>query len=1032
MSVVERERTPVALDGARRTLRALRLGAGYAALTGGGVLVGWLTHVPRLTDWLGSGVSALPTTAISAIGAGLALLLLPALLWFTAKAVRTHERTLRKSEADFRRQSVELQTFQDRYRMLFESLDEGFCTIRVLFDDAMKPIDYEFLEVNEAFTKQTGLASAKGRRVRELIPAHEQHWFDVYGRVAITGEAVRFESHAASLQRWFDVYAFRAGPGPSTVAVIFNDITARKRTEALLSCQKEALELVASGLPLVEVLDHLARTLEEQSRGVAKVAIRVLNAAGTSFRHNAGRPLETLHGSGGIAIDEDRDPCSRAVRTRAPVTVDDPDAWNAWPRVAAVAAAQGIRSCIVTPILGSDQRVRGAFAIYYAEENGARNQDRQSIEVVARTAALAIERAGADAAMRESEQRFRAMIDALPAAIYTTDAQGRLLSYNPAAVELSGRTPDLGSDRWCVTWKLFHPDGTPMPHDECPMAVALREGRPVLGAEAMAERPDGTRIWFQPYPTPFFDDEGNVAGGINMLVDITERKFAESATARLAAIVESSDDAIVSKSLDGVIRSWNKGAEKILGYTADEAIGKHISLIIPADRLAEEDYVLARLRRGEKIDHFETERQTKDGRLVSLSLTVSPLRDSKGRVVGASKVARDVTERKRTEAALAAHQKELEHRVGQVTRHLREALERQHANERLAALGTLASGLGHDIANMVLPMRARLEPLALDCTSKESRGDIEAIGQALTHLTNLSAGLRLMALDPGRHHASSETLDLRQWAREAAPVFGGILPRSVKVEWNIPERLGARIARHCLMQAVFNLVQNAGEALAARGEGEIKIAASALTDAPGDPAIQLTVEDNGPGMSPEVVARCFEPYFSTKGRAIATGMGLPLVRGLVQAAGGDVAIESSLGRGAKFTLTLPAGATNGCEEARERHRTAALTIGHARTLAVVRMMLDSMEVQSAAFDASAAVPPSADLWIAEGAPSEMVREFLGGAPHRSVLMLASPELEDPTPKISGRILRLIAPPAPTALKAALASALAPQEKRTNR
>lgn len=120
-----------------------------------------------------------------------------------------------------------------------------------------------------------------------------------------------------------------------------------------------------------------------------------------------------------------------------------------------------------------------------------------------------------------------ALIDALPAAVYMTDASGRITHFNQACVAFSGRTPQLGSDEWCVTWKLYYPDGTPMPHSECPMAIALREGREVRGAEAIAERPDGKRVWFEPYPTPLFDGSGNVIGGINMLVDITERKHAD-------------------------------------------------------------------------------------------------------------------------------------------------------------------------------------------------------------------------------------------------------------------------------------------------------------------------------------------------------------------------------------------------------------------------------------------------------------------------------------------------------------------------
>jgi PAS domain S-box-containing protein len=176
------------------------------------------------------------------------------------------------------------------------------------------------------------------------------------------------------------------------------------------------------------------------------------------------------------------------------------------------------------------------------------------------------ERKQAEEALRESERRFHEMIDALPAAIYTTDAEGRLTHFNPAAVELSGRTPELGTDYWCVTWKLYYPDGTPMPHDECPMAIALKEGRAVRGSEAIAERPDGQRIWFEPYPTPLRDSEGRVVGGINMLVDITERKQAEQALIENArqqeALYQLADQLHRTKSLEEV---YNAALQAIVG-----------------------------------------------------------------------------------------------------------------------------------------------------------------------------------------------------------------------------------------------------------------------------------------------------------------------------------------------------------------------------------------------------------------------------------------------------------------------------------
>jgi PAS domain S-box-containing protein len=138
------------------------------------------------------------------------------------------------------------------------------------------------------------------------------------------------------------------------------------------------------------------------------------------------------------------------------------------------------------------------------------------------------ERKEAEARLRESEQQLKDLLAAIPAAIYTTDAQGRVTYFNDKAVELAGRVPVIGSDEWCVTWKLFWPDGTPLPHDQCPMAIALKEGRAIRDAEAIAERPDGTRVPFIPYPTPLRDARGRITGAINMLVDISERKQAET------------------------------------------------------------------------------------------------------------------------------------------------------------------------------------------------------------------------------------------------------------------------------------------------------------------------------------------------------------------------------------------------------------------------------------------------------------------------------------------------------------------------
>lgn len=261
------------------------------------------------------------------------------------------------------------------------------------------------------------------------------------------------------------------------------------------------------------------------------------------------------------------------------------------------------------------------------------------------------------------ERRALELLEELPVAVYTTDADGRVTFCNPATIALWGSAPDPVEERWCMSWRLRWPDGRPMDYADSPMAHALEDGRAHKGVEILAERPDGSFTPLLAYPTPIRDDTGHLLGTVNTLVDVTERERGGDYSRRLAAIVEFSDDAIISKDLDGIITSWNGGAERLFGYKTDEVIGEPITVIIPPDRLDEEPQILERLRRGERVDHFETLRQRKDGSLVEISLTVSPVRDARGRIIGASKIARDITERRRMLEQQKLHIREMHHRV---------------------------------------------------------------------------------------------------------------------------------------------------------------------------------------------------------------------------------------------------------------------------------------------------------------------------------------------------------------------------------
>lgn len=255
------------------------------------------------------------------------------------------------------------------------------------------------------------------------------------------------------------------------------------------------------------------------------------------------------------------------------------------------------------------------------------------------------------------------LLDLLPAAIYRTDAQGVITYFNPAAARLWGAEPQLGVSEFCGPWKLFWPDGRFLRHDECPMALALRDGKPHHGMEAAAVRSDGSRVEFMAYPTPIFARTGELIGAVNMLVDITNKRRDEIDQERLAAIVNGSDDAIISKNLSGTITSWNPGAVKVFGYEAAEAIGQSITILIPEEQLDEEPRILAQIRQGNHVDHYETIRRRKDGTLINISLTVSPIRAADGRIIGASKIARDITEGKRQQQQQLLLVREMRHRI---------------------------------------------------------------------------------------------------------------------------------------------------------------------------------------------------------------------------------------------------------------------------------------------------------------------------------------------------------------------------------
>ena len=490
---------------------------------------------------------------------------------------------------------------------------------------------------------------------------------------------------------------------------------------------------------------------------------------------------------------------------------------------------------------------------------------------------------------RASEQRelLQVTLQSIGDAVITTDTAGRITSLNPVAEELTGWTSKeaIGRPLDQVFRIVNEASREPV---ESPAAKVLREGIVVgLANHSILIRRNGTERAIDDSAAPIRDAGGHVSGCILTFRDVTLARRLERdrdvqlQTARLlASIVESSDDAIISKTLDGTIQSWNAGAERVFGHRAESAVGRHISLVIPPERLGEEDEIVASLSAGRPIEHFETERLRADGTRIFVSLTISPLRDDQGKVIGASKIVRDITERKRIEAELAEANRRKDEFLSLLAHELRNPLAPISNAVHVLRLGegnpsaVLATG---GLLERQVRQLSRLVDDLLD-VSRISRGTIELRKEHV-------------ALEPVVQQAVEAS---RTWCEALNHELAVVLP---------PESLFVHADPVRLVQVIGNLLNNACK-FTDRG-GRIRL--EVLRD--GDQAV-LRVRDNGIGLTREEQDRIFEMFTqvdTTLERSReGLGIGLTLVKNLVEQQGGTVGVASEgYGRGSEFVIRLP-------------------------------------------------------------------------------------------------------------------------------
>ncbi len=454
-------------------------------------------------------------------------------------------------------------------------------------------------------------------------------------------------------------------------------------------------------------------------------------------------------------------------------------------------------------------------------------------------------------------------------------ADGTILWANQAELDLLGYSRDEYIGRHVAD---FHAD----PEVIADILQRLARNQDLHGYEARLRCRDGSLRHVRIHSN-VFRENGKFVHTRCVTIDVTDAKAADEARRLLAAIVESCDDAIASKDLNGIVTTWNAAAERIFGYPADEIVGKSIKLIIPPELYCDEDRILEKIRRGERVDHFETVRLTKSGERIHISLTVSPVRDGSGKIIGAAKIARDITERKRAQTALL------------------EA-------EKLAATGRMAVTIAHEINNPLEAITNLLFLLRPHAQTEEARRYLamaESELDRVAHITRQTLGFY-------REMAAPDVVSLPEVIDSVLTIFTRKIARKRVAIVRLDQPCSVRAVKGELRQLFSNIVDNAIDAVPASGRIEISMALHGSE-------VIVSIADNGPGICPDHLSRVFEPFFTTK-QHFGTGLGLWVAQQIAAKHGGTISARSSTdpaSHGTTFQVTLAACAAEQSASAAE-------------------------------------------------------------------------------------------------------------------
>ena len=763
------------------------------------------------------------------------------------------------------RSTALLRASEARYRSLFNSLDTGFCVIEVLFDGAGTAIDYRFIEVNPGFERQTGMKDATGRRMREFVPDHEEQWFSMYGRVALTGEPARFEIPALALEaRWFDGYAYRVDdPSERHVAILFNDVTDRRAVETARRENEEQLRLAI-----------LAADLGTWSLDLSTGTYARSERHDRMFGHSQTQPTWDIDIAERHVIEEDR-PAFREAFAQAQVTG---------------------KMSVEVRVQGADGLVR-----WIAPMGQTYHDDEGRPVRMAGVVADTTDRKNVEAALREGEQQLRAInADLERQVIERSLERGLTWQVSPdllSVIDLSTATFDRVNPAWTATlgWSSADIEGSPFSdfvHQDDREAsgkafAEVRQGNPVLRFENRYCHKDGS---FRTLSWVAVPQDGKL---FSRSRDVTVEKERAAALLLNENIVQSGHAPICAFDAEYRVTAFNKAQSDAFfrAFGQRLRIGDCLPDLVGPDQAPLIRRFMARALKGEAfqiVEEFGSHSLIKH----PWEITYAPLRNGAGEVYGAFHHAVDISGRLRAQAELA---------------HAQEALRQ---SQKMEAVGQLTGGVAHDFNNLLTVIKSSTDLLKRpDLAEARRERYVGAISDTVDRAAKLTGQLLAFAR---RQALKPEVFDVGRSVLTIGEMVKTLTGSRIAIVLRMPDEPCFVSADPSQFDtAVVNIAVNARDAM--DEEGRLIISVASATEIPalrgqdvveGD-FVAVSMEDTGAGVPADRLERIFEPFYTTKGVGKGTGLGLSQVFGFAKQSGGEIAVESVVGQGTTFTLYLP-------------------------------------------------------------------------------------------------------------------------------